>query len=50
MGNTPIIKAAENGNIEIIVYLMNKGADLDLQNDQGMTAAMKAVEKIVIIF
>ena len=24
---------------------MNKGADLDLQNDQGMTAAMKAVEK-----
>jgi len=45
LGNTAVMKAAEIGNIEIIEFLINKGADINHQNKQGITAAMKSVEK-----
>ena len=45
LGDTPLIRAAQKGNPEIVEYLINKGADINHQNGEGQTAAMKAVEE-----
>ena len=45
LGNTALINASERGNLEIIDYLINQGADVNYQNKQGVTAAMKAAQK-----
>ena len=43
-GNTALISAAEKGNVEMVEYLINNGADIEHQNNEGQTAAMKAVK------
>ena len=43
LGDTPLIKAAGNGYVEMVEYLINKGANINRQNKGGQTAAMKAV-------
>ena len=40
-----MIKAAEKGHIEIVDYLIHNGADINYQNKDGMTAAMKSAER-----
>ena len=34
-GNTPLILAAQNGNYAIAKYLIDNGADIDAQNNDG---------------
>ena len=44
-GNTALINASGNGNLEIADYLINNGADINHQNKSGLTAIMNAAEK-----
>lgn len=42
---TPLHAAAQNGNIEMLILLLERGALVDIQNDFGKTAADLAREK-----
>src|SRR5690554_500841 len=42
---TPLHAAAKNGNIEMLILLLEKGALVDLKNDAGKTASELAFEK-----
>ena len=42
---TPLHAAAKNGNIEMLILLLEKGALVDIKNDQGKTASDLAFEK-----
>ena len=44
MGNTLSIEASENGDIELVQYLVAKEGDLNIQNESGNTALIKASE------
>ena len=37
-----LIKASRNGNIKIVEMLLEKGADVNAKDNDGMTALMKA--------
>lgn len=41
-GNTPIMTAVDNGDIQFVKYLIDAGADLNKVNDEGITALMIA--------
>ncbi|CAK76124.1 unnamed protein product (macronuclear) [Paramecium tetraurelia] len=41
--NTYLIMAAQTGNIEIVEFLLRKGAQVNLQNNDGDTALHKAI-------
>ncbi|KTD03251.1 ankyrin repeat domain-containing protein [Fluoribacter gormanii] len=43
-GNTPLMVAAGRGNLNIIEYLLEKGADLHQSNNHGESAVIFAVE------
>ena len=43
-GNTALIIACEKGLLEIANYLINNGANVNHQNEQGATPVMKAAE------
>ena len=45
LGNTALIIACEKGLLEIVNYLIDNGANINHQNKQGLTPAMKAAEK-----
>ena len=45
LGNTALINASDKGNLEIVNFLINNGADINYQNKQGLTPAMKATER-----
>jgi ankyrin repeat protein len=39
LGNTtPLMMAVQSGNEQVVRLLLDKGADLQLRNDQGLTA------------
>lgn len=40
---TPLMIAARYNNVEIVAYLLSKGADVNFKNDSGMTALKCAV-------
>jgi ankyrin repeat protein len=42
---TPLHLAAQQGNIDIIILLLENGADISLRTDMGMTASDLAFEK-----
>lgn len=42
---TPLMRAAYNGHLETVKLLINKGADVNIQNAAGTTALMKAAYK-----
>ncbi|CAK4085205.1 unnamed protein product [Aphanomyces euteiches] len=42
-GNTPLHAAARNGHVEIVMELLSRGADVNLQNKHGQTALHEAV-------
>ena len=42
-GNSPLGFAASAGNIEVVKFLLEKGADINSQNHTGYTAAMAAL-------
>ena len=44
LGNTALITASKKGNLELLKYLIDKGADLNSQNKNGYTSLMEAVE------
>ena len=44
LGNTALILASEKGLLEVVNFLINKGANVNYQNKQGVTPAMKAAE------
>jgi len=44
LGNTALIIACEKGLLEIVNYLIDNGANVNHQNKQGLTPAMKAAE------
>ncbi len=44
-GNTSLIRATYNNNIEIVKLLLNAGADIDNQNNDGYTALIYAAYK-----
>ena len=41
-GDTPLLVAASNGNLDCIVCLLDAGASVDLQGDFGKTPLMYA--------
>ena len=41
-GNTPLIIATENGDIELVIELISRGCIIDEKNDFGNTALMEA--------
>ena len=41
-GNTPLSYSAISGHLEIVQYLVEKGANINLQNTDGITAFMLA--------
>jgi len=43
-GNTPIIKAAEFNNNDMVKFLIKNDADINLKNDEGEIALIQAVE------
>lgn len=45
MRNTPLHFAAQNGNIELIILLLEKGSRVELKNDNGHTASDLAFER-----
>ena len=45
LGNTALLNACGKGLLEIVSYLINNGANINHQNKQGLTPAMKAAEK-----
>ena len=50
-GDTPLIIAARNGHEDIVEMLLNHGADLTLQNDNGESAldvASPALRKSIL--
>ncbi len=40
IGGTALILAAEEGHLEVVKYLINKGADINAKADNGNTALM----------
>jgi ankyrin repeat protein len=42
---TPLHAAAQNGNIELLILLLEGGALVDIKNDTGKTASDLAFEK-----
>ena len=44
-GITPLHLAAQHGNIEIIIILLEQGADVASRTGQGLTAADIAFDK-----
>ncbi|MBA8666815.1 ankyrin repeat domain-containing protein [Holosporaceae bacterium 'Namur'] len=47
-GNTPLIFAAESGDISSMQLLLSKGADVNIQNREGNTALMLAINAEVV--
>jgi ankyrin repeat protein len=45
-GNTPLMVAAMNGNVELVGRLLEKGAKIETRNKAGKTAEEIALEKI----
>lgn len=43
-GDTPLMWAAENGLSEIAVLLLQNGAEVNLKNNEGMTALDSAIK------
>ena len=43
-GNTALIKAASRGRLEVIKFLLNKRAKLNIANTSGNTAIMEAIK------
>lgn len=41
-GNTPLIQAAQNGRLEAVKFLLEKGADVDGKDNEGTTPLMVA--------
>lgn len=44
-GDTPIMLAADSGHLEIVQYLLSKGADPDISRDDGTTPIFMASQK-----
>ena len=44
-GNTVLIEAASCGHLEIVKYLIEKGADINAKNRNGNTALVEATSK-----
>jgi len=44
VGATPIIWAAQNGEIEVVETLMGNGANIYSKDKNGLTAIMKALQ------
>ncbi len=44
-GNTPLILFAYEGEMELIEYLIHAGANLDIQNNDGETALLVALDR-----
>ena len=42
-GRNPFILASANGHLEIVKYLISKGADIDARGNNGITALMVAI-------
>jgi ankyrin repeat protein len=45
-GNTPIMTAIDSAGLECIQYLISKGADLEIYNNNEMTPLFYAIEKM----
>ena len=43
-GNTPLILAAKNGNVDIGILLIKAKADINKSNDEGLTPLMVSIE------
>jgi ankyrin repeat protein len=43
-GYTPLMVAAERGSAEVVTYLIEEGAQIDVQNPKGMTPLMLAAK------
>jgi ankyrin repeat protein len=41
-GNTALMRASQNGHVEIVRLLLEKGAQIDTQSNTGFTALMAA--------
>ena len=44
VGSTPIIWAAQNGEIDVVETLMGNGANIYCKDKNGLTAIMKAFQ------
>ncbi|MCM1324502.1 MAG: ankyrin repeat domain-containing protein [Acetobacter sp.] len=44
-GNLPLIKAVAVGDVAAVQYFLDKGADVDVRNNEGMSALLIAMEK-----
>lgn len=42
--DTALMRAAHDGNVKIVKYLVDNGADINIKNDCGDTALLKSVE------
>eukprot|EP00796_Vickermania_ingenoplastis_P013462 gene13462-9270_t len=45
LGNTPLLSAASRGNLELVSFLLDSGADVAVQNRLGQTVLHRAVSK-----
>lgn len=45
LGSTALINASSEGHLEIVKFLVSKGADLNIKNKYGYTALMKAANE-----
>jgi len=45
-GDTPLTKASQNGHIEIVKFLIEQGANIDFQDNTGVSALLWASQKL----